>query len=442
MTARRASLFLAYASVAAAVVGLSALHAQRYDYALTGTSRWVWALVYTFLLIIAAYSVGLPDVPRGWSRLTVAISAAGGAAVAISVFQIVLGSQLLPRFVVFGSAIALTAWWTLVAHLYDRARPLAEQRTPVVFVGGDVEEETLQEDVARAPERPAYVAAVVDVAQARPRRRADEPLVDLVIASNATLLVLSRAAQADPFIVSQAATLHESGIRVRTLTAFYEEWLGKLPASELERISLLFDIRELHTVTYARLKRLGDIVAGVFGLLAFAIALPFVVVGNVVANRGPLFYRQARIGRSGTRFQILKFRTMVPNGDEAEGGDWTTEDDPRVTRFGRILRRTHLDELPQFLNIVRGDLSLVGPRPEQPQYVEKLVEKLPFYDLRHLVRPGLTGWAQVKFGYAASEDDALEKLQYDFFYLGHQRFRLDGRIVLRTLRATLTRGGR
>jgi lipopolysaccharide/colanic/teichoic acid biosynthesis glycosyltransferase len=122
-------------------------------------------------------------------------------------------------------------------------------------------------------------------------------------------------------------------------------------------------------------------------------------------------------------------------GDESEGGDWTTVDDPRITRFGRVLRRTHVDELPQVLNILRGDLSLVGPRPEQPHYVEELVRKLPFYDLRHLVRPGLTGWAQVKYGYAGSESEALEKLQYEFWYLRHQSLRTDARIVGRTLRS-------
>jgi lipopolysaccharide/colanic/teichoic acid biosynthesis glycosyltransferase len=126
-----------------------------------------------------------------------------------------------------------------------------------------------------------------------------------------------------------------------------------------------------------------------------------------------------------------------------EGGglvnEWTGEDDPRITPFGRLLRRTHVDELPQLWNIVRGDLSVVGPRPEQPHYVEELIQKIPFYDLRHRVRPGLTGWAQVKFGYAGSERDALEKLQYEFFYLRHQSLTLDLRIMGRTLR-TMVRG--
>ena len=136
---------------------------------------------------------------------------------------------------------------------------------------------------------------------------------------------------------------------------------------------------------------------------------------------------------------ILKFRTMRPG---ASNGEWTTARDPRITPFGNLLRRTHLDELPQMLNILRGDLSVVGPRPEQPRYVQELSEKLPFYHVRHLVRPGLTGWAQVKYGYASSDDDALQKLQYEFYYLRHQRFSFDLRILFRTVRTVIGGHGR
>ena len=146
-----------------------------------------------------------------------------------------------------------------------------------------------------------------------------------------------------------------------------------------------------------------------------------------------------RVGRDGTPFQILKFRTMVA---AAADGTPTTVSDPRVTRFGRFLRRSHLDELPQAVNILRGELSVVGPRPEQPHLVEELSGKLPFYRLRHLVRPGLTGWAQVKYQYAGTEAEALEKLQYEFFYLRRQSLTLDLRIVGRTIRSVIGRDGR
>ncbi|MDQ3294382.1 MAG: sugar transferase, partial [Actinomycetota bacterium] len=275
-----------------------------------------------------------------------------------------------------------------------------------------------------------------DAAAVRPRSR---PLVERAVAAAVNLVVLDRAALAEPGIVSQAAALHENGIRVRTLSLFYDEWLGKLPLSELERQSLLFDIREVHGGRYSRLKRVIDVGVGLGATVLLAVAVPFVVLGDLAGNRGRLFYRQERVGKNDVVFTILKFRTMRP-APAGEDPTWTQRDDPRITPFGRFLRKTHLDELPQALNILRGDLSVVGPRPEQPHYVADLVEKLPFYDMRHLVRPGLTGWAQVKYGYAGDERDTLEKLQYEFWYLSHQSLALDLRIVGRTIRSTV--GGR
>lgn len=204
-------------------------------------------------------------------------------------------------------------------------------------------------------------------------------------------------------------------------------------------MSLMFDLGDLHRTTYGRVKRAFDIATAIVGLLGLVVVTPVVAIGNLVANRGPLLYRQERVGWNGRRFRIVKFRTMRPDG---AGGPWTREDDDRVTHWGRMLRRTHLDELPQVINVLRGDQSIVGPRPEQPMYVDELRAKLPYYDLRHLVRPGLTGWAQVKFPYGATDADALEKLQYEFFYLRRQSLALDVRIVGRTVRSVIGRDGR
>jgi lipopolysaccharide/colanic/teichoic acid biosynthesis glycosyltransferase len=263
-----------------------------------------------------------------------------------------------------------------------------------------------------------------------------------VLAEPPTVLVLDRDAQVHPAVVAQAAALHEHGVRIRSLTMFYEEWLGKLPMSELERASMLFDIGEVHNARYGRAKRIVDVPMALGGCVILLLVVPFVVIGNRLANRGPLLYRQERIGKGSVPFTILKFRTMRPRDTGGLDDEWTSECDPRITPFGRFLRRTHLDELPQVVNILRGDLAVVGPRPEQPRYVAELTEKLPFYPLRHLVRPGLTGWAQVKYGYAGNESDALEKLQYEFWYLRHQSVRTDARIVGRTIRSVLGSVGR
>jgi lipopolysaccharide/colanic/teichoic acid biosynthesis glycosyltransferase len=417
-----------------------AAYIGHYDF--TNSFRFAWALFYIGLLGLSAYAVGLPELTRGGrSAVLSATAASGAAALAMSTVQLVVGSTLLPRFVVFGAALVLVPWDVVCTVLATGGRTRAEERDRVVAVVSLEEADALRADLAQAPERNATVVDDLRVVDARADQPRQRPLVESVVRSGATVVVLDREAQNDESIVGQAAVLHESGIRIRTLTLFYDEWLGKLPVWELERVSLMFDIGELHRARYGRLKRLFDLVAAVAGMVALVVVIPFVVIGDLLANRGPLFYRQARVGKNGTTFQIVKFRTMRPGADSLPN-EWTTEDDPRITRFGGLLRRTHLDELPQLLNVLRGDLSLVGPRPEQPQYVRELVGKIPFYDLRHRVRPGLTGWAQVKYGYAGSESDALQKLQYEFFYLRHQSLTMDARIVVRTVRSVVGGKGR
>jgi lipopolysaccharide/colanic/teichoic acid biosynthesis glycosyltransferase len=423
-----------------AVVVFGLIHAGLHDYRYTGTFRFGWALAYIATLLLAAYVVGFPDLVRGRSALLSAVTAVGGAAVAISLVQLAVGSALLPRLVVFGAAAVLVPVLVLTATIASKARQGAVERDRVVLVASPVDVQAARDDLGRAPERDAQV-----VASASPEELVSDDsrsrLLDLARESRGTVLVLSQEAQADETIVAQSAELHGAGVRVRTLTAFCAQWLGKLPITELERNSLMFDIGEVHNASYARVKRMVDVGAGAFGLLPVALMVPFVLVGNVIANRGPLLFRQRRVGRDGAEFEILKLRTMR-GVDENGQGTWTDVDDPRITAFGRVLRRTHLDELPQVVNVLRGDLSLVGPRPEQVHYVAELTKKIPFYELRHVVRPGLTGWAQVKYPYGSNEGDALEKLQYEFFYLRNQSLMLDLRVLRRTIRHVLGLGGR
>jgi len=423
------------------VLGLSKAHATAHGYDYTASFRFAWSLAYIGLLALAAYGAGLPDLPRSRrSAILVALSSTLVAALGISLLQLVVGAPLLPRFVVLGTTALMVPYLVLLSALARDGATRDGQRDRVVAVAGLDEGVHLGEELDGHPERPAVLACVLSPEDAA-GRPGSYPVIEAVRSSRATALVLDRAAQNDDSIVAQAAELHEAGIRIRTLSLFYEQWLGKLPLSELERVSLLFDIGELHRARYGRVKRIVDTLSAAVGLGLLTVVTPVVWVGNRLGNKGPLLYRQTRVGKAGREFEILKFRTMTPAG-EGVGTGWTTEHDPRITPFGAWLRRTHLDELPQVVNILRGDLSLVGPRPEQPHYVEELEAKLPFYRLRHLVRPGLTGWAQVKYPYGASEGDALEKLQYEFFYLRRQGLGLDLRIIGRTVRSVLGRDGR
>jgi lipopolysaccharide/colanic/teichoic acid biosynthesis glycosyltransferase len=441
---RRAARPLLYLGTFAIVLGLAKVHAAYIgDYVLHSAdpARLVWTVGFLGLLVLASYAVGLPELPRtGRQALTSAAVAPASAALAISVVQLVAGDALLPRFVVFGSALVLVPWNLVCVSIARGARVRGEQRDRVVLVASHAEAIALEDELDAQPERPAVLVAEMTADEAVPVEVMSKPLCERVLNTRATVVVLDRAALADPRVVAQAASLHETGVRVRTLSLFYEEWLGKLPLSELERASLLFDIRELHGARYLRVKRMFDVVVGLVGVLALILIEPFVLLGNACGNRGPLIYRQLRVGKNGKTFELWKFRTM--RDGPTHGTAWTQQDDPRVTAFGRFLRRMHLDELPQMWNVLFGHLSIVGPRPEQPHYVEELSEKLPFYNMRHLVRPGLTGWAQVKYGYAGDEHDALEKLQYEFWYLEHQSLSLDARIAGRTVRSVLRSNGR
>ncbi len=444
---RGARALLALGAVAV-VVGLSKLHAVTADppYDYTASFRFPWSLAYVGMLLVSTYAVGLPDVPRRNRQILAAsvlapVLAAGG----VSLAQLALGSPLLPRFVVFGSVLLQVPLNLGGAALARRGRDVAGERDRVVVVGVDEDIARLTVDLEQVAERPAVVEAVLTPAEARSTPSGRQPLTELVRRLGATVVVLDRRAQVEPTVVEQAAVLHASGVRIRTLSLFYDEWLGKLPIGELERMSLMFDIGEIHRLRYGRTKRVLDVVVALAALPVLVSITPLVLVGNLVANRGPLLFRQARVGKGGRVFTMWKFRTMVADDGDGAGArwdQWTEPTDPRVTPFGLFLRRSHLDELPQVVNILRGDLSLVGPRPEQAAYVAELSAKLPFYDLRHLVQPGLTGWAQVKYGYAASETDALEKLQYEFWYLRHQGFAVDLRILARTLRTVLRGEGR
>jgi exopolysaccharide biosynthesis polyprenyl glycosylphosphotransferase len=191
------------------------------------------------------------------------------------------------------------------------------------------------------------------------------------------------------------------------------------------------------------LKRILDLVAAVIGLLASLPIMLFVAVAIRLDSKGSIIYRQKRVGRMNRPFEVLKFRSMRVDAEKESGAQWATENDPRITRIGRFLRKYRLDELPQFINVIRGEMSFVGPRPERPEFVTQLREKIPYYDERHSVRPGLTGWAQVRYSYGSSVDDASQKLEYDLFYLKNMSLTFDLAILFNTIRIVLGgHGGR
>jgi len=236
-------------------------------------------------------------------------------------------------------------------------------------------------------------------------------------------------------------TCCERGVRVRSLTDLYEEMTGRLFIDQLGfswLMSLPAGNETAHI--YAIFRRGLDILAGAAGVMLLAALYPVLTLAIKLDDRGSVLYRQQRLGRYGRPFEILKLRTM--RGEDSLRERQTETDDPRVTRIGRVLRRLHIDELPQAVNILRGDMSLVGPRPEQPQHAALMRERIDLYNIRLSVRPGLTGWAQVNCGYGAGVEGALEKLSYDLYYIHHQSIGLDLLILARTVGTILSLRGR
>jgi lipopolysaccharide/colanic/teichoic acid biosynthesis glycosyltransferase len=182
--------------------------------------------------------------------------------------------------------------------------------------------------------------------------------------------------------------------------------------------------------------RLLEIITAIIGLAFGFILIPIVILGNIIGNRGKLFYTQERVGKNGKVFNIVKFRTMIKDA-ENEGAVFATINDSRITPFGKILRKSRIDEFPQFYNILKGDMAVIGPRPERPVFVDEIAAVMPFYETRHVIKPGLTGWAQVNYSYGETIDDSLIKLQYDLYYIKHRSLFLDFNIMFKTLSTIL-----
>ena len=234
-----------------------------------------------------------------------------------------------------------------------------------------------------------------------------------------------------------------SGLRVYDLADFYEQRWFKVPVMHTQRGWLLFahGFDLLHSALALRLKRLLDIVVSVILLIVCIPVMLIIAIAVRLESRGPAWFRQTRTGLNGKEFEIMKFRSMYVDA-EKDGPKWASARDPRVTKVGRLLRILRLDELPQLLNVIKGEMSFIGPRPERPVFIRELEKQIPFYDLRQLVRPGITGWAQVMYTYGATMDDALEKLQYDLYYIKNYSLLLDFAILLKTLRVVMLGRGR
>lgn len=239
-------------------------------------------------------------------------------------------------------------------------------------------------------------------------------------------------------LYNQLIHLLESGFVIREYTQVYENITQRIPVQYVARDFYRYFpfSRSNQNQLYLLVVRIVEVIISLLGVSLGVLLSPFILIGNLIGNKGKLFYTQERVGKNGKIFKILKFRTMKTNA-ETNGAVFAAINDSRVTAFGKFLRKTRIDEFPQFINILKGDMGVIGPRPERPVFVKEIAEVMPFYETRHVIKPGLTGWAQVNYSYGETINDSLIKLQYDLYYIKHRSIFLDINIIFKTISTVL-----
>lgn len=409
----------------------------------------VWMIVVATILTLYVMDVYRTEEPETRSRLPLqtffAVVVAGIVStvlvyfLGIEEFSSLFGRGVLP--VTFALFSLWAAWWRwLITHRQQKSGA----GYAWLVIG---EEETCEHFLAEMkPPEPDRALRRIDPAANADSLRAmlrnlthntqgnSRQPVGIVVATDAPL---------PDDLAGEIIDMRFSGITVLTLSEFYEKYWSKVPVLHLRNGWFIqtrgFEL--VHDRVGLRLKRVLDVVVA---FVALVLTMPLLLIIALLVkldSRGPAFYVQERTGLRGEIFSLYKFRTMFQDA-EKDGIRWAGEKDPRVTRLGRLLRATRLDEFPQLWNILKGEMSLIGPRPERPEFIAQLEEQIPYYDLRHLVPPGATGWAQVMYPYGASVEDARKKLEYDLYYIKNHSIQLDLAIILKTFMVIFKGKGR
>jgi exopolysaccharide biosynthesis polyprenyl glycosylphosphotransferase len=413
-----------------------------------------WFITLTVLWMVLGTVLDVYNLARAASttRILASVGIAAFLSALLNLMIPWLSPPVVQRSYAFGFVALTTATLTGWRIFYARVLGTTAFRQLGIVVGGDVPAAALKQMLQQTgkgddanPFRGAgyeFVGRVVDKAH----QEANDDLPVLGEVHN--LVRLARQYGVDEIILNleegrgfpleaQEVLLdcRELGLRVSSLVDVYERLTGRLPVDYARYDSqLLLSPPDTPAFRlYQAGKRLVDVLIGSVGLLVLGLLIPFVALANALTSSGPLFYRQERLGKGGRPFTVIKFRSMVRDA-ERYGAVWAGKKDPRITPAGRFMRKVRLDEVPQFLNVLRGEMSFVGPRPERPHFVGQLSRAFPLYRARHAVKPGITGWAQVHHEYGDSTEDARIKLELDLYYVKHASFYLDLLTVLHTVR--------
>lgn len=409
---------------------------------------WSKALFYAALMLLSMSTMGL--YARGLRDNLRGILFRIGLAFSMGLAVMVILTALFPAFSIGKDAFSVAFASSAVAIVILRClihgfgtRSLFRRRVLVLGTGKIAAQ--VQQLRRRVDQRDMSLVGYVYVP-------GDERVVDpeKVLTIKTSLRALAKQHNVDEIVVAFDERRHHSpvsevleckmsGIKVMELMTFFEQQTGRIPLEGMTPSDLIFADGFIQAVIRSYVHRTFDVFVSA-AMMVLTLPLMLAVASAVVlesGGRGPVLYRQERVGRNGMRFQILKFRSMRVDAESEESPQWAGQDDDRVTRVGAVIRKFRLDELPQLLNVFKGEMSFVGPRPERPEFVEELRRQIPFYDLRHRVNPGITGWAQIGYPYGASVKDAKEKLQYDLYYIKNYSLFLDLMILIQTTQVML-----
>jgi exopolysaccharide biosynthesis polyprenyl glycosylphosphotransferase len=394
------------------------------------------------MLLVNLYD---PHAAASWRKTLAGV--AGAAFVGLIAYALVFitlrDPSSLPRIVVGAFLIIASILTLLWRSIYIRLYTSPDFLRRMLVVGAGSSGCTLIEVYQSVSPRPFHLVGLIDD---DPQKIGTQVKGFPVIGGSEMLLQVAEDERVTDLIVAISGEMlgstfqtlldaQEKGLDIIRMPPMYEELLGRVPVHHLESDwvirSFVDDLRV--SGFYEILKRLRDLVGGLVGITIFLLILPLAALATVVDSGLPIFYSQKRLGRGAREFTIYKFRTMRQDAESDGRAHLTEENDPRVTRVGNFMRKTRLDEFPQFMNVLGGEMSLVGPRAERPELVAHFQRRIPFYRARLLVKPGLTGWAQVSHGYVSTVEDTAVKLEYDLYYIKHRNLMMDIAIVLQTI---------
>jgi sugar transferase (PEP-CTERM system associated) len=408
------------------------------------------ALLIVIVCQLCLYWGDLYDHPRASNHLELLVrtlQALGATCLVLAALYTLFPALIIARGVLTPATILATAgvitWRLTYAWLARRVGP----RERLLMVGTSTAGLALANELHDSEDLSVQIVGLVDAdhtvgSRALPWLGGIEEIPSIVRARAVDRVVVSMADARGKLPMQKMLEMKLDGVRFDYLAAVYEEYTGKIAVENLRPSWLIFNPGFRKTRRLLAVKRVIDITAASVGLLLAAPVLLVLAVIIKVTSPGPVFYSQRRVGCNSQIFTVYKLRSMCVDAEKGTGAVWASRaGDARVTKIGRFMRRTRLDEIPQFLNILLGNMSMVGPRPERPEFVQSLEQQIPFYRQRHVIKPGLTGWAQVRYTYGSSVEDAMEKLQYDLFYVKHLSVSLDLFIIFETIKTVLLRRG-